>query len=176
MLYAPITECRLCSHRELADLVDLGEQALTGIFPKSRSDAVPTGPLVLAKCAQCHLVQLRHNYDLSQLYGETYGYRSGLNQSMVQHLRRKVERIRKLVPLTPGDLIVDIGANDSTLLQSYPDTLTLVGVDPSGLKFRSFYPPHIQLIPDFFSAALMSKAHPGKRAKVITSIAMFYDL
>jgi hypothetical protein len=80
------------------------------------------------------------------------------------------------VPLAPGDLVVDIGANDSTLLQNYPDNLTLVGVDPSGPKFSSFYPPHIRLIPDFFSAPLVSKAYPGKRAKVITSIAMFYDL
>jgi hypothetical protein len=176
MLYREIGDCRLCFGKRLADVVDLGNQALTGIFPKSARSSVAAGPLRLAKCEDCHLVQLRHNYDLSQLYGETYGYRSGLNQGMVQHLRRKVERIRSLVSLSPGELVIDIGANDSTLLQGYPNTLTLVGVDPSGPKFHSYYPPHIQLIPDFFTAALVNKAYPGKRAKVITSIAMFYDL
>src|SRR5207249_6296373 len=68
------------------------------------------------------------------LYGENYGYRSGLNQSMVQHLQKKVEKILAMVQLDKGDLVVDIGSNDSTLLQAYPDSLTLLGVDPSGPK------------------------------------------
>jgi hypothetical protein len=176
MLYKEVTDCRLCRGTNLVDVLDLGEQALTGIFPKSAAEIVPSGPLRLCKCETCHLVQLRHNYDLSRLYGDSYGYRSGLNQSMVQHLQRKVERIRKTVELSAGDLVVDIGSNDSTLLQAYPNSLTLVGVDPSGPKFKHFYPPHIRLIPDFFSARLVRQAFPGRRAKVITSIAMFYDL
>src|SRR3954467_3359262 len=136
MLYKEISSCRLCNARGLDVVFDLGHQALTGIFPKSDRDDLASGPLVLAKCSQCHLVQLRHNYDLAQLYGATYGYRSGLNQSMVRHLHRKVERIRSLVKLQPGDLVVDIGSNDSTLLQAYPAELKLLGVDPSGPKFR----------------------------------------
>jgi hypothetical protein len=176
MLYREIADCRLCYGKNLVDVFDLGEQALTGIFPKSAREEVAAGPLRLTKCGDCHLVQLRHNYDLSQLYGETYGYRSGLNQSMVQHLQNKVARIRSRAELAAGDLVVDIGANDSTLLQAYPSNLTLVGVDPSGPKFQRFYPAHIRLIPDFFSAELVKKACPGKRAKVVTSIAMFYDL
>ena len=176
MLYKEVADCRLCGDTRLVDVLDLGEQALTGVFPKSAAEPVPTGPLRLCKCADCGLVQLRHNYDLSRLYGETYGYRSGLNQSMVQHLQRKVERIRKLAQPVDGDLVVDIGSNDSTTLQAYPDSLTLVGVDPSGPKFKHFYPSHIRLIPDFFSADLVRKQYPGKRAKVISSIAMFYDL
>ena len=160
----------------LEAVFDLGHQALTGIFPRSKNEDVASGPLVLAKCRQCHLVQLRHNYDLARLYGETYGYRSGLNQSMVRHLHKKVERIRSLVKLQATDLVVDIGSNDSTLLQAYPADLKLVGVDPSGPKFKRFYPPHIELIPDFFSAAAVRKHVPGADAKVITSIAMFYDL
>jgi hypothetical protein len=176
MLYREIADCRLCYGKNLVDVFDLGEQALTGIFPRSAREEVAAGPLRLTKCGDCHLVQLRHNYDLSQLYGETYGYRSGLNQSMVQHLQNKVARIRSRAELAAGDLVVDIGANDSTLLQAYPSNLTLVGVDPSGPKFQRFYPPHIRLIPDFFSAELVKKVYPAKRAKVITSIAMFYDL
>jgi NDP-4-keto-2,6-dideoxyhexose 3-C-methyltransferase len=125
------------------DVFDLGEQALTGVFPKSSGENVPSGPLRLSKCMGCGLVQLRHSYDLGRLYGETYGYRSGLNQSMVQHLRKKVEKIRAAIELADGDLVVDIGSNDSTLLQAYPPSLTLVGVDPSGPKFKRYYPAHI---------------------------------
>jgi hypothetical protein len=176
MLYKEVADCRLCRSQRLEDVFDLGMQALTGIFPKSVAEDVATGPLCLSQCSDCGLVQLRHNYDLSRLYGQTYGYRSGLNQSMVQHLHKKVEGIKRLVSLRPKDLVVDIGANDSTLLQAYPDSLTLVGVDPSGPKFKRFYPAHIQLIPEFFSASLIQNAFPGRKAKVITSIAMFYDL
>jgi hypothetical protein len=176
MLYTEIKDCRLCHGTRLTTVLDLGVQALTGVFPKAHEPDVPGGPLQLCKCDDCDLVQLRHNYDLGQLYGDNYGYRSGLNQSMVRHLHQKVAKIRTIATLNPGDLVVDIGSNDSTTLQAYPDNLTLVGVDPSGPKFKQYYPPHISLIPDFFSAKLVKQAYPGKRAKVVTSIAMFYDL
>src|SRR5260221_965179 len=176
MLYKEIADCRLCFERRLVDVFDLGEQALTGIFPRSSDEETGRGPLRLTKCSSCHLVQLRHNYDVGRLYGETSGYRPGLNQSMVRHLHKKVERIRSLVKLQAGDLVVDIGANDSTLLQAYPSELKLVGLDPSGPKFRRYYPAHIDLIPDFFSAAAVRQHIAGASAKVVTSIAMFYDL
>jgi hypothetical protein len=111
------------------------------------------------------------------MYGENYGYRSGLNASMVAHLHNKVRRIMGLVDLRDGDLVIDIGSNDSTTLQAYPTQgLSLVGVDPTGIKFNSYYPPHIQLIPDFFSSRLVEARFPGKKAKVVTSFSMFYDL
>ena len=177
MLYREITDCRLCAGKNLTRVLDLGNHALTGVFPKSRDEEIPAGPLQLCKCGECGLVQLRHNYDLGQLYGETYGYRSGLNQSMVRHLQQKVARIQSLVDLRDGDLVIDVGANDSTLLQSYPARgLDLVGIDPSGPKFARYYPAHIKLIPDFFRAELVRQRYPGRRATVLTSIAMFYDL
>ena len=109
MLYREIKDCRLCGSKKLPPALDLGNQALTGVFPKSRGEEVPAGPLQLCKCDDCDLVQLRHNYDLSKLYGDTYGYRSGLNQSMVQHLHQKVGKIRALADLRDGDLVIEIG-------------------------------------------------------------------
>jgi NDP-4-keto-2,6-dideoxyhexose 3-C-methyltransferase len=63
-------------------------------------------------------------------------------------------------------------------LQSYPADrkLHFLGIDPTGTKFAKYYPDYIQLVPDFFSAAAVQKNAPGKKAKIITSIAMFYDL
>lgn len=178
-MYTAISDCRICEKTDLVPIIDLGNQALTGIFPKSKDVDVPQGPLALVKCSHCDLVQLAHNYDLSMLYGQNYGYRSGLNQSMVRHLRAKVQKIIAKVNPVAGDLIIDIGSNDSTLLQGYPSdqNLTLVGIDPTGVKFGHYYPKHIQLIPDFFSRANVRKAFGDQRkAKIITSIAMFYDL
>lgn len=176
-----IKQCRVCGNHNLELVVDLGDQYLTGIFPHHRAEKeITCGPLRLVKCHGaehvCGLLQLQHSYDLDEMYGDNYGYRSGLNASMVRHLQEKVARIRSQVNLDSGDLVVDIGSNDGTTLAAYPQILHLVGIDPTGEKFRKHYKSHIQLIPDFFSADLLEQAYPGKKAKVITSFSMFYDL
>ena len=181
-MYSKTLICRICGNAHLESILDLGNQMLTGVFPKVRApDAATTGPLALVKCVGdehcCGLVQLAYSYDLSELYGLNYGYRSGLNKSMVAHLRSKVDRILSMTTLHPGDLVVDIGSNDGTTLAAYPQRdLNLVGVDPTGIKFASYYPKHVQLIPDFFSTKIIKARFPGKKAKVITSFSMFYDL
>lgn len=179
-MYKKINKCRICGNTHIECVLDLGHQMLTGVFPKTKDQSITTGPVKLVKCMgddACGLVQMEHSYDLGEMYGENYGYRSGLNASMVAHLDSKVQRIRKLVDLKSGDLIIDIGSNDSTTLQAYPaNDLTLVGIDPTGIKFHHYYPSHIQLIPDFFDAKLVEDKFPGRKAKVVTSFSMFYDL
>lgn len=168
-------ECRICSELTLQLILDLGEQKFTGVFPRSETTPVPAGKLLLAKCKNCHLVQLADKPSLSDMYGDNYGYRSGLNQSMVDHLRRKVASLKELVKLKPGDLVIDIGSNDGTLLNTIAGRgLNLVGVDPVAGKFRNFYHPEIRVVEDFFPTLQLEAEHG--RATLITSVAMFYDL
>jgi hypothetical protein len=110
------------------------------------------------------------------MYGENYGYRSGLNQSMVRHLTQKVRELERTADLKPGDTVLDIGSNDATTLKAYGVMgLQRVGIDPTGNKFHQYYPSDITLIPDFFSAEIFRRS--GARGpQVVTSIAMFYDL
>lgn len=181
MMYKRIEACRICGNRKFERVLSLGEQMLTGVFPKKPEAKVTVGPLNLVKCFGaddvCGLLQMEHSYDLKEMYGENYGYRSGLNASMIAHLNSKVARILEMVEIQRGDLIVDIGSNDSTTLKAYPvDGPELVGIDPTGIKFHDYYPAHIQLIPDFFSASLLKERFPGRKAKIITSFSMFYDL
>jgi NDP-4-keto-2,6-dideoxyhexose 3-C-methyltransferase len=175
-----ITKCRICGNDNLVTVMSLGEQALTGVFPKSKTEKITKGPVDLVQCIgenNCGLVQLKQSYDLSEMYGMNYGYRSGLNSSMVKHLHSKVEKILASGILEQGDLIIDIGSNDGTTLRAYPSNkYRLVGIDPTGIKFSSYYPSEIQLIVDFFSAGVVNKVMPGQKAKVITSFSMFYDL
>lgn len=179
-MYTKIDKCRICGNEELTEVIDLGVQALTGVFPKTRDQKIVSGPLRLVKCGgaptACGLVQLEHTFELSEMYGMNYGYRSGLNSSMVRHLRSKVQSILKWITPPDGALVMDIGSNDSTTLQAYPDRLTLVGVDPTGVKFKEYYPSHIELIPDFFSAEKVRQRFGRKKASIITSFSMFYDL
>lgn len=176
-----ISKCRVCGNPELVLVVDLGEQYLTGVFPKIKNEKNLTkGPLRLVKCHGgencCGLLQLEHSYDSGEMYGENYGYRSGLNSSMVSHLHSKVSQILGRVNLGKGDMVVDIGSNDGTTLSMYPKDMLLVGIDPTGAKFSGYYPPHINLVPEFFSADLLTARYPEKKAKVVTSFSMFYDL
>lgn len=178
--YKPVSACRMCGNVNLVEVVDLGSQYITGVFPATPDgSAITNGPLKLVKCHgedKCGLLQLRHSYSPDEMYGENYGYRSGLNSSMVAHLRKKIADIVARVELQPGDLVIDIGSNDGTSLSAYPANLSLVGVDPVGNKFKRFYPSHVQLIPSLFSAGLIRSRFPEQQAKVITSFSMMYDL
>ena len=137
--YSRITKCRVSGSQHLVTVLNLGNQALTGVFPQSASEPVTTGPLELVWCPESGLVQLNHSYDPSEMYGANYGYRSGLNQSMVRHLEAKVRRLQALVPLRPGDVVLDIGSNDATLLKAYRASgIERVGIDPTGAKFVQF--------------------------------------
>lgn len=180
-MYKKISKCRVCENSNLVPVIDLGDQFLTGIFPREKNSTKLTkGPLRLVKChgaySCCGLLQLEHTYDSEEMYGENYGYRSGLNPSMVKHLQGKVAKIEAEVNLKAGDLVIDIGSNDGTTLSAYRKDLFLIGIDPTGTKFSQFYPPHIQLIADFFSAEVLHQHLPNRKAKVITSFSMFYDL
>jgi hypothetical protein len=171
-----VAACRVCGSQDLQQVVDLGEQYLTGIFPKIGEPDPSAGPLVLGLCPVCGLVQLMHTYDAGEMYGENYGYRSGLNASMVKHLQRKARFLEGLADLVAGDTVLDIGANDSTLLQGYrTGGLTRIGMDPTIVKWREHYPPDITGIAEFFSADRYRQEGLAP-ARVVTSIAMFYDL
>lgn len=175
-MYKEITRCRISGSENLVEVLSLGEQYLTGVFPASREQVVTKGPVDMVWCPDSGLVQMKQSYSLDEMYGDNYGYRSGLNQSMVNHLRNKVNYLLRKVKTKPGDIILDIGSNDATSLKCYPASLRRIGIDPTGKKFREFYTDDISLVPDFFTAENFKKIFPSDKAKVVTSIAMFYDL
>lgn len=171
-----IEKCRVSGSANLLSVLSLGNQALTGVFPASASVPVTVGPLELVWCPDSGLLQLAHVYEASEMYGENYGYRSGLNQSMVRHLTQKIGKLEQFAQLKAGDTVLDIGSNDATSLKAYQTpSLNRIGIDPTGAKFRQYYPDDIKLVPDFFSAKNFDSVSKA-RAKIITSIAMFYDL
>ena len=172
----PLKRCRASGSRNLIPVLSLGEQALTGVFPRTQSALVTAGPLELVWCPDSGLLQLAHSYDAGEMYGENYGYRSGLNQSMVRHLTQKIHLLERMADLHWGDVVLDIGSNDATSLKAYRvPGLARIGIDPTGEKFQSYYTDEIRLVSDFFSAAAF-RTRSATPARVVTSIAMFYDL
>lgn len=180
--YKQLTACRICGNTELRSVIHLGDQTLTGVFPKIKATKITKGPLELVKCDDennpdaCGLLQLNHTFNHDEMYGDNYGYRSGLNGSMVAHLQAKVAKMQSIAKLNPNDIILDIGSNDATSLRTYPDIYRRIGIDPTAAKFQSFYTGGIDLVPDFFSADNFRKIFPTEKAKIVSSIAMFYDL
>lgn len=175
-MYTEIKKCRISGSTNLINVLSLGEQYLTGVFPKSIKENVSKGPLDLVWCPDSGLLQMKQSYSLDEMYGDNYGYRSGLNASMVKHLTNKIHALERLVNLKDNDLVIDIGSNDATSLKAYSGKHEKVGIDPTGKKFQEYYTDNIALIPDFFSARIFKKNFGEKKAKIITSIAMFYDL
>jgi hypothetical protein len=175
--------CRACGSSALTPVISLGEQYLASNFTIS-ADFPPverTIPLEVVRCnpeldeTACGLVQLRHTVPSDLMYS-SYGYRSGINQTMTRHLGEIARAAAERVALGADDLVVDIGANDGTLLCAYETRgARYVGFEPSNIQ-PTGPTPHIRFIKDYFSAAGLRAAAGNKPAKIITSIAMFYDL
>ena len=176
MRYKKIDFCRISKSANLQTVLYLGNQALTGVFPSSPEENVTSGPLELVWSKDSGLLQLKHSYNTDEMYGDSYGYRSGLNQSMVDHLTNKVRYLERMIDLQLRDTVLDIGSNDCTTLKAYSNpSLNFIGIDPTGRKFAEYYPDTVKLVPEFFSTEAYNSVSQ-KKAKIITSIAMFYDL
>lgn len=175
-MFTEIKKCRISGSENLISVLSLGDQYLTGVFPRSENEIITKGPLELVWCPDSDLLQMKYSYDLTEMYGDNYGYRSGLNSSMVNHLTQKINCLEHLVPLSEMDMVIDIGSNDGTTLSAYKSKCKKIGIDPTALKFKNYYPADVILLPDFFSAKILNAAYKGAKAKIITSIAMFYDL
>ena len=171
-----INKCRVCGSTSLKKIFTLGDQKFTGIFLQKKNSNVPSGNLSLVFCKLCSLLQLENSFDKKILYGNNYGYMSSLNNSMSMHLKNKSENLKKKYNLSSGDLIIDIGSNDGTFLNFFNKSFNLVGVDPTIKKFYNYYNKNILKIDDFFSKNSIQATVKNKKAKLVTSISMFYDL
>lgn len=169
--------CRISGNENLVPILNLGVQELTGVFPKTREEPVTSGPLELVWCPESKLLQLSCSFALEEMYSSNYGYRSGINPTMVSHLSEKIRSLETKFEVSAGDWVVDVGSNDATALKSYQTAgINRIGIDPVGRKFLDCYPPEIQLIPSFFPTSELSTILDGKKVKILTSIAVFYDL
>jgi hypothetical protein len=169
-----ISKCRSCKNLRIKKTFSLGKQAFTGIFPKYKNETIPSGELSLVYCDSCNLLQLENSFNKKKLYGDNYGYMSSLNSSMTFHLSTKANLLKKY-NLINGDLIIDIGSNDGTFLSFFENKFNLIGIDPTIKKFKKNYRKDIIKVANFFSKNALAP-YMKKKAKLITSIAMFYDL
>jgi len=175
MSISPIKQCRVCGSKNLIPILSLGNQYVSDFVPTPNYNG-EKAPLELLLCKDCYLLQLKHSFPKEPLY-RNYWYASGVNQTMKTALADITSKAEKLIHLKAGDIVIDIGSNDSTLLRSYlTKNLKLVGFEPAKNLVNAAKVENGLIINDFFNYNDFKKNFSDAKAKVVTSIAMFYDL
>ena len=171
-----IKKCRNCGKKKFLNLFSLGKMSFTGKFPKNKRTNIPKEEIKLIMCSSCKLVQISKNFSLNYMYNQDYGYRTGINHTMTNHVKKLVKKISTICNLKKKDFVLDIASNDGTLLNSYSSKIVKIGVDPLIKKYKKNYKNIKYKYSDFFSKKLLSKKIIQKKIKVITALSVFYDL
>ena len=160
--------CRVCGSN-VTLVSDFGEICIND-FPKEATNVIGQAPMVLDQCENCDLVQLRHTVDPKILYGEHYWYESALNEKLKNNLLDIASYANKLS--NPGDTVIDIGANDGTLLSGIKNNRYKIGCEPAPNLWEKLVSECDVMIPKMWDHKFIK----GQKAKVITAIGMFYDM
>ena len=169
-----LKKCRVCENEQLLEILSLGNQLIVNFADSGNTEGI-SAPLNLVLCPKCGLLQLKYTVARDLMYRK-YWYKSSMSVLMRKYLNDVVKSATNFISLNPEDIVLDIGANDGTLLQQYlsPD-LVRVGFEPSDL-YRYNTDSSIVMINDYFNHDEYSRNFGSKKAKIITCIAMFYDL
>jgi SAM-dependent methyltransferase len=173
--------CRVCGSAALTPVINLGEQYLQGSFVKPGKEIPPMRKIALSlvRCdptkdeKACGLLQMEHTVPPEVLYS-AYWYRSGTNNTMKKHLKGIAEEAVSMLNKSSGS-VLDIGCNDGTLFNFYPEGFRKYGVDPSDVA-QEIDKKTATVIQDIFPSDELLNCLQGTKMDIITSIAMFYDL
>ncbi|MFH1325769.1 MAG: GDP-mannose 4,6-dehydratase [archaeon] len=170
-----IEKCRVCGSYNLERLFSLGDLHISTFIDRP-GDSIGKAPLTLVWCNNCTLVQLEHTAPQELMYSGHYWYRSGLNQVIINDLKEITEVGRDMADLKSGDMVLDIGANDGTLLSFYPKEVIRVGCEPAKNLIEGMKKNSEIVIPDFWNYDKYKHLFENQKAKIITAIGMFYDM
>lgn len=181
--------CRVCGSSRLESVFNLGLHYVNNFVEPGQAYNGVKCPIELVLCQECTLVQNPYTAPQELLYSGHYWYKSGTTETMRKALAELVNVACKQVNLFPGDVVLDIGSNDGTLLRNYVHSLTCVGIEPASNLSQEGSKGLDIFINDFwtyenyckgwienFSRDVLSNEGEAPKAKVITAIGMFYDL
>ncbi|MEK6881530.1 MAG: class I SAM-dependent methyltransferase, partial [Nanoarchaeota archaeon] len=182
--YQIIDKCRICGSTALTEVIKLAPQYLSPTFVKSNEENELSQikvPLTVVLCDKskdpnaCGLVQLKETVNPDLLY-TNYFYRTAVNDTMKKDLNELVNTLQKKVDLKEEDIVVDIGANDGTMLAYFPEKTIRIGVEPAKNIDWSALDKSIKIVNDYFSGKSLKPLLKEKKVKSFTCCAMFYDL
>lgn len=170
-----ITKCRICGSENFSELFSLGNLYLS-TFVDKEGENIGRAPMTLVWCENCTLVQLKHTAPQELLYSRRYWYKSGLNKVIIDDLKDIVETAGQMVHLKSSDVVLDIGANDGTLLSFYSKAAVKIGCEPATNLVGELKKSADIVIDDFWDYEKYKHFFSEKKAKIITAIGMFYDM
>ncbi len=173
------TKCRLCGHDKLDPVFSLGDQYINDFVTEDRIGQGLKAPLSIVHCSNCDLSQLEHTAPQELLYSRQYWYKSGITDTMKAELKDIVDELENFVELNDEDIVLDIGANDGTMLEFFPENVMTIGCEPANNLVDELSTRCNRVIHDFWSEEAYLDATSDleiKKAKVVSAIGMFYDL
>jgi len=168
--------CRLCGSKNLKTILSLGNLYVSTFVSKKGKHA-GRAPLELVKCGnkKCALLQLKHTAPQEIMYSRFYWYQSRFSSVITADLKEIAQAVIRTANLKKGDVFLDIGANDGTLLSFIPKKYTTVGCEPADNLQRALKKNADRVIHGFWNKKAYEKLALPK-AKAITAIGMFYDM
>jgi len=177
---AKISKCRLCFNHHLVKIYSYGNIFVSNFVAKKNINKGIRAPLNLVYCKKCRLLQLQHSAPQEIMYKRFYWYRSGVTNTMKLALKDIYSHVKKMSILQRGDTVLDIGANDGTLLKYFrDDNYITVGCEPAKNLIKLLKKNCKYVLNNFWNSddlKKMLKKNNIKKPKLITAIGMFYDL
>jgi len=175
-----ISKCRLCSHKKLLRIHSFGNLYVSNFVSKKDVNNGIKAPLNLVYCKNCKLLQLQHSAPQEIMYKKFYWYRSGVTNTMKNALRNIFLTVKKMSILDKGDTVLDIGANDGTLLKYFKrEKYITIGCEPAKNLTKFLRKNCKYVFNNFWNSKNLKeiiKTEKIKKPKLITAIGMFYDL
>jgi len=174
--YTTRKTCRVCNSPKLTPLFSLGTQYVNNFIKPEDLIKCAKAPLEMVFCENCSLVQLKDTAPQELLYTGFYWYKSGVTDTMKKALKEIADIAEKRFKLESGDVVLDIGSNDGTLLRLFtiPGLIT-VGVEPANNLAEEGRVGLTYHIHDFWNIQKYNEI-VGKKAKIVTALGMFYDM
>ena len=111
----------ICSGSNLERIMDLGDQPNGNYFPThAELDSEPTFPFAMAVCQDCWEVQIEE-FPSVELMFSNHPYVTGVNMPVVSHFEQMAEDAIRKFDIPKNSLVIDIGANDGSLLTKFRD-------------------------------------------------------
>tara|TARA_Y100000590_G_scaffold148420_1_gene170501 strand:+ start:1698 stop:2912 length:1215 start_codon:yes stop_codon:yes gene_type:complete len=174
-----IKGCLLCKNENVKKVFSLGNLFVSNFVNKKQIKKGVKAPLKIMYCPKCTLLQLSHIAPQEIMYKKFYWYRSSVTKTMREGLKDIYRSSIKYANLSRGDVVLDIGANDGTLLKYYKKKFKTIGCEPAKNLTAELKKNCNYILNDFWSYDKLKnilKRKKLKKPKIITAIGMFYDL
>ena len=174
-----VNYCLLCKNKKIKKVFSLGNLFVSNFVNKNQISKGIKSPLTLMYCSNCTLLQLSHIAPQEIMYKRFYWYRSGVTKIMRRALKDIYYSSLKYIKLKKNDVVLDIGANDGTLLKYFGKNIKTIGCEPANNLISKLKKNCDFVLNDFWSYKKLNKLvnkNKLNKPKIITAIGMFYDL